>query len=268
MRFSSRSHATRGSVMLAGALWCGACQPNNGAVVLTVTNLPAGTQKLHVSAFLDGQSISERTFDSGIAGQSSVQLGYRVPEDKLGRGLNFFVEAHDAQCPLADGRTAYTVSVAERAEQSVALTPFEAFGPSTMGGAAQTLSAVHGSSASNVFASATDGRLVRGTGSCWAIVPDNDPNKPNPVPALNAVHVAGSDEVWAAGDAASIVHYSQKVLTRIPSLIQGKPTIGKYNGVWQAGPNDVWFVGANASTNSRPTPIHHFIRTPSLARHV
>ena len=229
------------------ALFSVACQPSGAGLVLEVTAIPTTAQALRATVYVDDQVISEHTFDSGIAGQSSVELGYRLAPEKLGLDLRFVVEAQAGSCRLAQGSTHYTANTPERFSVPIALTS-----PEPLASAAKmpVLTAVHGSSDDDVWSVSTDGRLVRWDGCSWIIagaVTDKQ---------LNAVHVVGPDEVWAAGDDGSVVHYFAGALKAIPALIDGVRVTGAYKGIWQVAPNDVWFVGTNA--NSDQCLLHHY----------
>lgn len=238
-----------------GRRWCAvaalllgvACQPSGAGLVLEVGQIPGTAQALSVTVYVGEQPISQHTFDSDIAGQSSIELGYRIPEDKLGVELRFVVEAQAGSCRLAQGSTRYTASAPERFTVAIALAA-----PTPLASASMqpTLTAVHGSSDSNVWAVSADGRLVRWDGCGWSIASGISSKQ------LNAVHVVGADEVWAVGESAAILHYSAGELKAVPAVLDGGPVLGAYKGVWQAAPNDVWLVGSNADMNL--CLLHHF----------
>jgi hypothetical protein len=68
-------------------------------------------------------------------------------------------------------------------------------------------------------------------GWCWSTpAPQGNP--------LYAISGSGPSDVWAVGEAGTIVHWDGKFWTQSPSHVQGI-----LRGVWAAGPGDAWAVG-------------------------
>lgn len=108
------------------------------------------------------------------------------------------------------------------------------------------LSAIWGSSASDVWAVGDNGtiRRIRAGAERWEIVasPTSEP--------LHAIWGSGPNDVWAVGDNGTILHWDgqawRPALAAFP-VNRRKPHL---YGVWGAGPNDVWIVGATIA-------LHH-----------
>jgi hypothetical protein len=67
----------------------------------------------------------------------------------------------------------------------------------------------------------------------------------NPLPQGNpprSVWGSGPNDVWAVGDAGTILHWNGTAWTGVPS-----GTGNDLYGVWGSGPNDVWAVGAGGT---------------------
>jgi hypothetical protein len=97
-----------------------------------------------------------------------------------------------------------------------------------------TLLAVHGSSASNVWAAGTSGALLHFDGGAWAqsqtqwaLTGEN----------LNTIWGTGPTNVWAGGDDGGIFHWDGGAWAL---AMTGGASIASING---SGPNDVWAVG-------------------------
>ena len=81
---------------------------------------------------------------------------------------------------------------------------------------------------------------TEGAGKLVANVVDSDwlAGKIGLVPTLNCVWGSGPGDVWAGGDAGTMVHFTgasfSTVATASPESIRG---------IWGSGPNDVWAVG-------------------------
>lgn len=94
-----------------------------------------------------------------------------------------------------------------------------------------SLTAVWGSAANDVWAVGEAGVIVHWDGSRWTLVPSGATN------SLHGVWGSAADDVWAVGE-AGLLHWDGATW----STYAVEPP-GSLNGIWGSGANDVWVVG-------------------------
>ncbi len=94
---------------------------------------------------------------------------------------------------------------------------------------AQTLTAVHGSGAAEVWAVGELGTTIHWDGKTWSAVESGTRVD------LNAVWVTGPADAWAVGKQGVVLHWDGARWTRVD--VGGTQTL---TGVWASGPGDVW----------------------------
>jgi hypothetical protein len=62
---------------------------------------------------------------------------------------------------------------------------------------------------------------------------------------LRSIWGSASDDIWAVGDAGTIVHWNGSEWS--PSTYSGVVTTSYLNQVWGSGANDVWAVGSGGT---------------------
>ena len=106
---------------------------------------------------------------------------------------------------------------------------------------------VHGTSASDVFAGSTDGRILHFDGTSWTVQ-----QTPVTTPVWGIWAVA-PDDVWAVGgdnilgDAPFVIHYDGEQWSLEPIPVLQRPGVYAFFKVWGSGPNDIYAVGQNGA---------------------
>lgn len=87
------------------------------------------------------------------------------------------------------------------------------------------------------------------------------------VPLLNWIHGFGSQDVWVAGNAGTLLHWNGQAWQRAQV-----PTTQDLWGVWGAAPNDLWAVGGSGRNRGDATLLHYnglrwsLVPVPALQR--
>jgi len=112
--------------------------------------------------------------------------------------------------------------------------------PAPTTGAVGTLTAIWGSSASDVWAVGPGGNVAHFDGQSWSVVDvglkDVDSS------TLFAVTGTGPADVWAVGRLGMVAHYDGVSWTTGPTA-----GVVDLNSVWEPAPGDVWAVGATGA---------------------
>ena len=219
------SRMLAGSLFVAGML--AGCAPEYAGIVVTVTDLPADTQKLILRPVVGGKTLGSEEFTSDVVGQSQVQLGLRLPRANVGTQVDITVDAVGSKgCVAASASSSTRVDEVVRYEVSLPLKP-------VIAAVATTLLGVHGRAANDVWAVGDAGTVWLYDGTSW------QPKSSGLTATFNSVAALDTQNVWAVGGGASMLRYNGSYF--VPQSIGAT---GSLQAVWAASASDVWAVGS------------------------
>ncbi|HNN91624.1 MAG TPA: hypothetical protein PKI03_05130 [Pseudomonadota bacterium] len=232
--WGAATRATRqmlvGSLFVSGML--AGCAPEYAGIVVTVTDLPADTQKLILRPVVGGKTLGSEEFTSDVVGQSQVQLGLRLPRANVGTQVDITVDAVGSKgCVAASASSSTRVDEVVRYEVSLPLKP-------VIAAVATTLLGVHGRAANDVWAVGDAGTTMHYDGCGWktttvpkvgkirnVYVPSDTGNTAYavidpgsvwqwdgtqwsevlkaPTGSIKAIHGSSGSDIWAAGEGAA-----------------------------------------------------------------
>lgn len=222
-----------GSLLVTGML--SGCAPEYAGIVVTVSDLPADTQKLILRPVIGGKTLTSEEFTSDLAGQTQVQIGLRLPRANVGTQLDITVDAVGGKgCVAASANASTQVDAVARYDLSLPLKPVG----STVTAA---LTAVHGRAANDVWAVGDAGTTLHYDGCGWKTitVPKVGRIKSVFVPLATAGGSSGAaDTAYAVVEPGSVFKWDGTQWNEVL-----KAPTGNLNSIHGSGPNDIWAAG-------------------------